>query len=76
MSRVRKTAARQGGSGKVYDLERRRAARRQAERGDPGGQESAAERARRIEELKAQIAAGEYQPDPREIAKKMLEQGF
>ena len=33
-------------------------------------------RAERVRELKQQIADGTYNPDPREIAKKLLERGF
>jgi negative regulator of flagellin synthesis FlgM len=33
-------------------------------------------RAERVAELKAQIANGTYNPDPKEVAKKLLERGF
>ena len=33
-------------------------------------------RAERVRELKKQIAEGTYEPDPREIARKLLESGF
>lgn len=33
-------------------------------------------RAERVRTLKAQIANGTYNPDPREIARKLLERGF
>jgi negative regulator of flagellin synthesis FlgM len=33
-------------------------------------------RADRVAELKAQITNGTYNPDPREVAKKLLERGF
>lgn len=33
-------------------------------------------RARRIAELKAKIARGEYNPDPAEIANELLKRGF
>ena len=33
-------------------------------------------RAKRVAELKAQIASGTYNPDPREIARKLVERGF
>lgn len=33
-------------------------------------------RAERIARLKAEIAAGTYNPDPKEIAQKLLERGF
>jgi negative regulator of flagellin synthesis FlgM len=33
-------------------------------------------RADRVEALKAQIARGDYKPDPEEIAKKILERGL
>ena len=33
-------------------------------------------RAKRVAELKAQIANGTYKPDPREVARKMVERGF
>ncbi|HMO53052.1 MAG TPA: flagellar biosynthesis anti-sigma factor FlgM, partial [Tepidiformaceae bacterium] len=33
-------------------------------------------RAERVEALRAQIQNGTYNPDPREIAKKLLEQGI
>ena len=33
-------------------------------------------RAERVAELKAQIANGTYKPDPREIARKLVERGF
>ena len=33
-------------------------------------------RAERVAALRAQIANGSYNPDPREVAKKLLERGF
>lgn len=33
-------------------------------------------RAERVAALRAQIANGTYQPDPREVAKKLIERGF
>jgi anti-sigma28 factor (negative regulator of flagellin synthesis) len=33
-------------------------------------------RAARIAALRAQVARGEYHPDPREVAKKILEHGL
>lgn len=33
-------------------------------------------RAERVAALRAQIANGTYSPDPREVAKKLLERGF
>jgi negative regulator of flagellin synthesis FlgM len=39
-------------------------------------EESEDVRAKRIAELKAQIANGTYQPDPREVAKRLVERGF
>ncbi|MEX0781798.1 MAG: flagellar biosynthesis anti-sigma factor FlgM [Dehalococcoidia bacterium] len=33
-------------------------------------------RAERVAQLKAQIADGNYNPDPKEVAKKLLERGF
>lgn len=33
-------------------------------------------RAERVAELRARIANGTYNPDPREVAKKLLERGF
>lgn len=33
-------------------------------------------RAKRVAELKAQIANGTYNPDPREVARRMVERGF
>lgn len=33
-------------------------------------------RAKRVAELKAQIANGTYNPDPREVARSMVERGF
>lgn len=33
-------------------------------------------RADRVAELKTQIANGTYNPDPKEVAKKLLERGF
>ena len=33
-------------------------------------------RAERVAALRAQIANGSYSPDPREVAKKLLERGF
>ena len=33
-------------------------------------------RANRVAELKAKIANGTYNPDPREVARKMVERGF
>ena len=38
--------------------------------------EAAEIRAEKVRALKEQIASGTYNPDPREIAKKMVEQGF
>lgn len=38
--------------------------------------ESEEVRAERVLALKAQIANGTYNPDPREIAKKLVERGF
>ncbi|MGE3076457.1 MAG: flagellar biosynthesis anti-sigma factor FlgM [Dehalococcoidia bacterium] len=38
--------------------------------------ESEEVRAERVMALKAQIANGTYNPDPREIAKKLVERGF
>lgn len=37
---------------------------------------SAEVRAERVRALRAQIAEGTYNPDPREIARKMIERGF
>lgn len=37
---------------------------------------SADVRSARVKALKAQIARGEYQPDPREVARKILERGL
>jgi negative regulator of flagellin synthesis FlgM len=39
-------------------------------------EESEEVRAKRVAELKAQIANGTYNPDPREIARKLVERGF
>jgi|GEM_PF-1519553 len=39
-------------------------------------QETEEVRARRVAELKARIADGSYNPDPREIARKLVERGF
>jgi negative regulator of flagellin synthesis FlgM len=39
-------------------------------------EESEDVRAKRIAELKAQIANGTYKPDPREVAKRLVERGF
>jgi negative regulator of flagellin synthesis FlgM len=33
-------------------------------------------RAEKVKALKAQIANGSYQPDPRDVARRMLETGF
>lgn len=33
-------------------------------------------RAERVQALKAQIAAGTYNPDPREVARRLVERGF
>lgn len=33
-------------------------------------------RAERVAELRAQIARGDYNPDPREVARKILERGL
>lgn len=33
-------------------------------------------RAQRVAALRAQIANGSYNPDPREVAKKLIERGF
>lgn len=45
--------------------------------GHPGSEASAQEdRESRIRELKKQIAAGAYQPDPREIAREILKRGL
>ena len=38
--------------------------------------EAADVRAEKVRALKEQIANGTYNPDPREIAKKMVQQGF
>jgi flagellar biosynthesis anti-sigma factor FlgM len=40
------------------------------------GQDPQDVRAERVRELKKQIAEGTYEPDPREIARKLLESGF
>lgn len=43
----------------------------------PGVVEASPEvRAERVAQLKAQIANGTYNPDPEEVAKKLLERGF
>jgi negative regulator of flagellin synthesis FlgM len=39
-------------------------------------EESAEVRAEKVRALKEQIANGTYNPDPREIAKKLVERGF
>ena len=39
-------------------------------------EESPEVRAEKIAALKAQIAAGTYNPDPREVARKLIERGF
>ena len=39
-------------------------------------QESEEVRAERVRALKAQIANGTYNPDPQEIARKLVERGF
>ena len=70
--------------GIVYDLAERRGRARartrtaQAETSRAGGrsEETPEARAKRVAELKAQIAAGTYHPDPEEVARKMLERGF
>ena len=39
-------------------------------------EQSSGERLDRVQELRQQIARGEYNPDPREVAKKILERGL
>ncbi|MCC7364555.1 MAG: flagellar biosynthesis anti-sigma factor FlgM [Dehalococcoidia bacterium] len=39
-------------------------------------QQAPSERAERIQQLREQIARGEYNPDPREVAKRILERGL
>jgi flagellar biosynthesis anti-sigma factor FlgM len=39
-------------------------------------EESPEVRAERVAALKAQIANGTYNPDPREVARKLVERGF
>jgi hypothetical protein len=83
MSDKESTSSESPGRGVVYDLARRRRGRRGGDPARPGeslgprpADETSEARAKRVAELKAQIAAGAYHPDPEEVARKMLERGF
>ncbi|MGH2609930.1 MAG: flagellar biosynthesis anti-sigma factor FlgM [Tepidiformaceae bacterium] len=91
MSHAHKTPGTTPTQGVVYDLAARRRQTDEADVADDEGVgESAGDlvrarrgveatpeaRAKRVAELKAQIANGTYNPDAEEIARKMLERGF
>ncbi len=80
MSEERKTPGTKP-RGVVYDLaaRRREAGPARAAKGTESRRppdETAEARAKRVAELKAQIAAGTYHPDPEEVARKLLQRGF
>jgi anti-sigma28 factor (negative regulator of flagellin synthesis) len=80
MAEVRKTPPNPTAPAVVSDIRdlRRRAAgpRRNEQLAAPKGDVGWREHAARLEALKQQIARGEYNPDPEEIAQKMIERGF
>ena len=63
--------------GEIQDLESLRASRAGEPRPKPPAPRRATSaRAARLQELKEQIARGEYKPDPDEIARRLLDNGF
>ena len=70
--------------GRITDIEaarRRRTARAAADSGSLSRQESLDEtlntaRAARVEDLRRRVDAGAYRPDPEEIARRLMDQGF
>jgi flagellar biosynthesis anti-sigma factor FlgM len=90
MSHLRKTPGTSSTRGVVYDLAERRRRMKSVDGGPPGAGEADASdlqrpgavdappelRAERVARLKAQIADGTYNPDPMEVARKLLERGF
>ena len=67
-------AAEEPGHGALYDIASLRAARKR-----PGSQTTrrqAGATPEQVRSLKERIARGEYHPDPDEIARKLIENGF
>ena len=66
--------AEEPGQGGLYDIASLRAARKRAT--PPAARNQAGASAEKIQALKERIARGEYRPDPDEIARKLIENGF
>lgn len=87
MSQGRKTSGSASTHGVIYDLAERRRRVKSADGTDQAGPSEDARahdvveaspdvRTDRVAELKARIANGTYNPDPKDVAKKLLEHGF
>lgn len=81
MARGRKTTDNGAARGTVYNLDDRRRERAEARAKEHEAALKAVRsanevREEKIAELKARIASGQYNPDPAEIARKLLERGF